>query len=267
VRFVPTIVAAGFVVAACGGSVDDRLPKDAGGGPPTETDSGELRLEADHQLDPDSIVFLDGSIYWSNRGTNVDNEFPHSDGSLVKLPIDGSGELEVVAEGGSPQPVVTDGDYVYWADGESIWRAHRDGGQPVHLTDSWTWSLTIGKFYVYYVAKGIWRVYKDGGAPELIASSDDAGNPRRLAVDDTHVYWADYDAGSIARATKTGGAAEVVVSNQDHPWAVALSETTLYWSNVSGVGVGPGHGSVLSMPKAAGAPTGSGRQWPTSSAN
>ena len=98
----------------------------------------------------------------------------------------------------------------------------------------------------------IWRLSKAPGAtPEQLAV--DQYFPKQLALDDTHVYWANsgtppyYDDGEIMRVAKAGGAPEVVFANLSYPEYVVLNGGTLYWTS-------PGDGGVRSVPTDASGP-------------
>ncbi len=71
------------------------------------------------------------------------------------------------------------------------------------------------------------RAY-EGGAPEVIAKEQYAA--RDIAVNDTHVYWANVGAGTLARAPLAGTGEEVVISGLTQPWSIAISSTTLVWT-------------------------------------
>lgn len=76
------------------------------------------------------------------------------------------------------------------------------------------------------------RAY-EGNAPEVIAAGQDS--PGDIAVNGTHVYWANVGGGTIARASLDGTGAEVVLSGLTQPWSIAVSDTSLAWAeNVTG---------------------------------
>lgn len=56
--------------------------------------------------------------------------------------------------------------------------------------------------------------------------------PRRLAVDDSFVYWVEYEAKSVFRMTKEGGQVESFVSSPDRPvgGGIAIDGDYVYWA-------------------------------------
>jgi hypothetical protein len=104
--------------------------------------------------------------------------------------------------------------------------------------------------YVYYTAGGnsanvlesgnqglVFRVPIDGGESEVLTPP--MFDPKGLAVNDTHVYWANGGYGvdetgstgaTIMRVAKSGGTPETV-SEAVYPIALALDDDAVYWSD------------------------------------
>jgi len=55
--------------------------------------------------------------------------------------------------------------------------------------------------------------------------------PLGLALDTSHLYFTDSQAGRVARVSKLGGDVEVLVSGQTRPVAIAVDESSVYWVN------------------------------------
>jgi len=91
---------------------------------------------------------------------------PLSDFGAIRVSRGGGPPMDLVSDEYYPESLVTDGDVLYWrsADGR------------------------------------IRRVAASGGTAETFVSGRDAYGG--LAVDDQHVYWADFDRGAIMRAAK-----------------------------------------------------------------
>lgn len=76
-------------------------------------------------------------------------------------------------------------------------------------------------------------------APQVVASH--VGEPRAMALDETHVYWTCGD-GVVQRAPKAGGAIETLASGQQEPGAIAVDKTFVFWLD-------EGSGQVLRLKK------------------
>ncbi len=70
---------------------------------------------------------------------------------------------------------------------------------------------------------------QSGSEPEILAS--DQNSPGDLAVDATHVYWANLGDKTIVRAPLEGGATTIVVADAGQAWSLAISATTLSWTD------------------------------------
>ena len=89
----------------------------------------------------------------------------------------------------------------------------------------------------------IWRIPKTGGSFAIVASADKMG---AFAIDDAYVYWTEPRAGVVRRAAKSGSAAETLFDGQLGASAIAVDDTSVYWSTLATDGRG---GSVLAGSK------------------
>lgn len=101
---------------------------------------------------------------------------------------------------------------------------------------------------------GIYRMAKATGAISTIDASSAQVCRAGLAVDATHVYWAEdgcfscsTSTGRILKAPLAGGAPVVIASGQPHPNFVAVDDGNVYWSNLCS-------GTIVKAPKAGDAP-------------
>ena len=78
-------------------------------------------------------------------------------------------------------------------------------------------------------AGAIWMANLDGTSPHAIATGQD--DPAGVAVDASHLYWANTDDNAIVEAGLDGSSPRTIVINQDAPFGVAISAGHLYWSN------------------------------------
>jgi hypothetical protein len=84
---------------------------------------------------------------------------------------------------------------------------------------------------LYFVQDdAISRIAKAGGAPLQLVALDPAQSVESIAVDDTHVYWADTSSDTVERAPKNGGPAEILASGLADPGVVRLDATSVYWA-------------------------------------
>jgi hypothetical protein len=77
---------------------------------------------------------------------------------------------------------------------------------------------------------GVFRIAVAGGEPQLLATGD---SPRGLAIDATHVYWADVGSkrSTIMKVPKLGGTAVHLADDDEGSWRVALDADCVYWTN------------------------------------
>jgi virginiamycin B lyase len=174
---------------------------------------------------------IDGShIYWAN---NV------SGGSIGRANLDGSGANSFFATGASfPTGVAVDGAHIYWANynPRAIGRANLDGSAatasfiPVS-TPSQLGGVTVNATHIYWSDLGpgvgnmapIGRANLDGTDPNPNFITG-ATNPDGLAVDGSHIYWANSGSGTIGRATLDGtGVNQSFITGAASPHGVALN--------------------------------------------
>jgi len=65
----------------------------------------------------------------------------------------------------------------------------------------------------------------------IVTLADSQYSPWGIAVDSTHVFWANSEAGEIKRVAKSGGTVDLLASNQDDPTGVNVIDNHVYWSN------------------------------------
>lgn len=81
----------------------------------------------------------------------------------------------------------------------------------------------------------------------------------RIAVDDTHVYWTNEQGSQISRVPKQGGATQVVTNQANTPFTFTLSDSTVYYAELR---AGGSVGSVAKTGGAAPTPLATGENWP-----
>ena len=74
----------------------------------------------------------------------------------------------------------------------------------------------------------------DPTGAEVAILAGDLGDPRRLAIDDTHVYWVDHGSnadGAVWRVERDGGDPELLALQQSLPSGIVLDDEAIYWTN------------------------------------
>jgi len=143
-------------------------------------------------------------------------------GRLMKVPVAG-GESKEVAKVVYAWAAVSDGNYLYWSDspGENmgvIRRIKLDGasagtapqagpGAAENLGSGFSYPVGLALddksvFFVNYDAEdgGVYRVAKTGGPTATLIRGQK--NPKRIAVDDRHVYWINVGEGTLSQTDK-----------------------------------------------------------------
>lgn len=141
----------------------------------------------------------------------------------------------------APLALAADATTVYWTDSRTsgaIRSRPADQSNPAAaLIDGQDFPLyvAIDDEFVYWTNDGglVLRANRDGGGVSMVASSLGDGPAGGLAVDATHVYFADTGGGRIFSIPKDGsGQLSVVAANQLGPLGVAVNDRHAYWTSV-----------------------------------
>ena len=139
-------------------------------------------------------IATDGTdLYWVNRGTG---EIKRSDLNPLNSYAPGSGDV--------PWDIEVDAKSVYWTEA---------GSPPAKGT----------------VSMSVKPTGTDSLVPVVIASGQAA--PHGIAIDATHVYWANSGDGTIHKAPIGGGTDTVLVSGQMKPENVVVDSKYVYWTD------------------------------------
>jgi len=150
-----------------------------------------------------------------------------------------NGGAAVQVASGYATAIVADDSYLYWTDGSSIYSTPVGGGQIALLFSGGP----IGKLALDETGALYWTVNSSGrpssGSVHRMQNRTDtmlAGgqNPiGAVAVDATHLYWADYasEGGTIRRVPRKGGSVESVLSCglNCYPQAIRLDPDNVYF--------------------------------------
>lgn len=169
--------------------------------------------------------------------------------------------VPVLLDSGLPTPgtfQARDG-YLYWRnspdydaaglrDPSSVLRLRLPDGTPEVVTSSTSGSMAsiaVDASHVYFADGGIARVPLAGGTPEVLASDLSA---LMVVVDDTHVYFSSHSARIVGRVPKAGGTTELLASNTSAV-QVGIDDAHVYW-----VDQGAEPYTLLRAPKGGGEP-------------
>jgi hypothetical protein len=155
----------------------------------------------------DIVVDQSGtSVYWTIGGAA---------GGVFTKPFSGGNAVQLSGGDNDPQGVAVDQNNVYWVDTGS---------------DALGQRTLIGVSLTYPIPPN------DSGAA--------VNEPIAIAVNPTtptNLYWVDYLAGTVNQMPIGGGTIKTLATGRDHPIAIAVDATTVYWVDY---GSQPGTGSV-----------------------
>src|SRR5262249_8637822 len=112
-------------------------------------------------------------------------------------------------------------------------------------------NVTMGAFGLVVAGERLYFTVGDGTVGDGTVQSCDTslfnffthalpdGNPRGIAANGTHVYWANPSAGVIARAQQPNGLGTNVIVGEASPLSVAVSATYVHWTTATEVRQAP----------------------------
>jgi len=218
----------------------DRVPKDGSSNPTCILCDGGVPRD----LATDGV-----HVYWTDNGVtpNEVRRVAIGGGTVQTL---WSGQLA----GGYPTPVAIDSSHVYWYanNNGSVMQAALDGSNPTAVGSSSTpvTSIRVHGSHLYFSNNTeVWdQDLGSSSSPLRLASG--RPEPRSIAVDDTHVYWAEgrwnQPDNAVQRVPVGGGTMEtcttIAVST------IAIDATQLYGADGAG-------GLIWRIAKGGGTPT------------
>jgi hypothetical protein len=187
-------------------------------------------------IDSAGPAVVSSHLYWSSD----------IGGTIVEANLDGSNPTTIVTGQNSPVGVAVGGNHLYWAnegtaaknytDG-TIVEANLDGTNPVTIADGQAnpGGLALGPSHLYWanggtptVAGSIVEGRGVGGSPPTpivtpIAIGQNVTGPLGVAVDSSHLYWANQSGlGNIIEANLDGTNPLTIATNQNGPSGVAV---------------------------------------------
>jgi hypothetical protein len=218
---------------------------------------GKPSVLAMGQEDPTGIAVYGDFVYWTNSAFS-------GVGSVRKCPTKGGATTTLAPHEIAPETVAVDGSGVYWVgaggDGGSgeLKFCALDGGEPTPLVkdQSGAFFVTLFQGSVYWsdqTPSGFVRSCSEPTCATItsVASPD---KPAEVAVDASGIYWVSYVSdGTIQKCPPLpagcGSAPPTYLArNQGTPFAIALDETSVYWTNTKGADGGTG-GNVMKVAK------------------
>jgi hypothetical protein len=182
---------------------------------------------------PVGVTVDSAHIYWSNWTTLT---------TLGRANLDGSGANHSFVAGALfPEGVAVDSGHVYWGNffEGTIGRANLDGTDPDQdfITTGGgdgLGQLVLDSNHIYWAdASGqIGRANLDGtGADPIFITG--ASNPRGVAVDGVHIYWANADTNTIGRANLDGTSVnQSFITVASLIRNLAVDSAHIYWANI-----------------------------------
>ncbi|XP_078114054.1 low-density lipoprotein receptor-related protein 5 [Sander vitreus] len=209
---------------------------------------GESAIVVSDLEDAAAVDFLysEGLIFWTDVSEEAIKQTHWNQSSNSLKEALGTGQTVVVSGLDSPDGLACDwlGRKLYWTDSETnrIEVANLDGTSRkvlfwMDLDQPRAIALNPAQRYMYWTDWGeeprIERAGMDGSNRKVIVVVDIYW-PNGLTIDlvEQKLYWADAKLSFIHRANLDGSARETVVEGTlTHPFALTLSEETLYWTD------------------------------------
>lgn len=209
---------------------------------------GESAIVVGDLEDAAAVDFLydEGLIFWTDVSEEAIKQTYWNQSSNSLKEALGTGQTVVIAGLDSPDGLACDwlGRKLYWTDSETnrIEVANLNGSSRkvlfwMDLDQPRAIALNPSERYMYWTDWGeeprIERAGMDGTNRKVIVSADIYW-PNGLTIDlvEQKLYWADAKLSFIHRANLDGTARETVVEGTlTHPFALTLSEGTLYWTD------------------------------------
>lgn len=203
-----------------------------------------------------SVAVDDTDVYWTSAmqvGTAKTN--------LLRRQDKNGGQPTTVAQSAAApfSCVVLDSEYMYWVQGNAVFRASKKGGAPgavgggltgancVAVDEKSAYVSLAGTDAKQHADGAIAAVPKKGGPAKTLVK--DVHAPADVQVDGTSVYWIDGD--KVMKAPKDGGAATQLAQAAGPIGDIVLDDASVYLT-VPGTS---GDGSIVRVAKAGGSPT------------
>jgi hypothetical protein len=192
------------------------------------------------QFSPFGLTVGGGWAYWANQDSSDCNDALERCGQIVAAPVDGSSAPVVLWDGSGvdhPEFLAVNDRELAFTSWNSSWggvgtMTLAGGGQGlVYFVGGVTHleGCAMDETNVYFAdsASGLWVVPIDGSTSAVEIAK---GNPNAVALDSTHVYWTDDNAGTLSRAALDGSQATVLATGVGTIRFLALDSANVYFT-------------------------------------
>ena len=165
---------------------------------------------------------------------------------VQQIPITGSpdGMTALLLSGNLlTQGLTADDEAIYWVNRQdgNVKRGAFDltGETPLAIGDV-PWDVAVDDTSIYWTESGaapmsgkVVMADKTDGSGAVVLSADEA-RPVGIAIDESHVYWANEEDGSVKAVPIGGGAVKIVMGGLSKPANVAVDATSVYVTDAGG---------------------------------
>jgi uncharacterized protein YjbI with pentapeptide repeats len=178
---------------------------------------------------PAGLAVDESHIYWTTYSDHY---------GIGRANIDGSGDDFPFLSTDAFSAAVGHG-HLYWTDFVGLSMSNLDGtGESDDIVDTGSSEgIAVGSSHIYYSGSdAIGRVDLNGQDLQD-ALIPNVGDPRGVAVDGNHVYWANFAGTNIGRADLDGGNVQAdFIDAGSKPFGVAVDASHIYWTNSCCIG-------------------------------
>jgi hypothetical protein len=224
-------------------AAEDREEEDVrDGSAESDAAAAEPVVLAVGQDGPADLAVDDRYVYWVNQSVGAE-------GTVQRMPLDGSEDPVVIAEGQfMPTRIVVHGEDLYWIDrGGGLWTARVPGDMPQRVgmvsgSDCWGLGVGDGRLFMTTMHSVEQFSLPSGPLETWAAEEHDA---LALTVAGGVVYWTNDAPGGAVRRSLVDGQPTTLATGQGSSSGIAVDGTHVYWTSWD-------HGTVSRIPREGG---------------